>query len=145
MQSRVAGIVSLLMVLGAASLAAAVAFTYSAGWGTAYLAIAGTSSIAIIAVFCARCPCRDRCGHVVPGMVARWLFPGTSPGEYGAIALAVTVAALLALLGVPLAWMWRSTAALGVYVVLLIGAGVLIRGMVCPRCDNAHCPARPGA
>ena len=138
---RVHGITSLGFVIGAAGVALWGAFASSHLLGAAYAVAVAASFVALLAAFCAGCPCRKRCGHLFPGPVAAALFPKRTPRPYKRLELIVTCCAIFLLLGAPLGWLWREVPMLAIYVGLLLVATVQIRGSVCRGCGNTFCPA----
>lgn len=138
MSSRVHGILSLVLVGVAVAVAAVVLFRQSPGWGVGYLALSAVGGGGMIYAFCAKCPCRVRCGHVLPGLITR-LFP-RQPGPYARWEIAVVVVSGVVLMGLPLFWLWRVPAALAAFV-LLSGVGIWdILTFVCKACNNTYCP-----
>ncbi|RPI77942.1 MAG: hypothetical protein EHM45_07355 [Desulfobacteraceae bacterium] len=130
--------------LGLAGIAMAVAavslFRISWIWGAVYLAVCAAGCAAILHAYCAKCPCRARCGHVFPWQVARF-FKNRPSGPYSAFELIVTGAALLLLIGFPQIWLWRHFAAFILFWALTAVAVMQVRFVVCRACDNGYCPA----
>lgn len=139
MSTRFHGVVSISLV-GISVLAATVtAFQASLALGLVYLAGCALAPLAIVYAFCAKCPCRTRCAHVIFGKLAVAL-TDRQPGPYTPIELAVLGLGLLWLLGLPQVWLWRTPVWLAVFWLLNAVAVVQIRLAVCPACDNAYCP-----
>jgi hypothetical protein len=131
--------ISLGLAAVALALAAATLFRQSTGLGIGYLVVAGFSAFAILYAFCAKCSSRTLCGHVLPGKAAS-LFKNRKPGPYSKTEMLLTGLALLALIGFPQFWLWRQTASLVVFWMLIVLALAEIRLYVCRACDNQHCP-----
>ena len=138
---RIHGVMSLGFVLAAVCGALWGAFQSSLVYGVVYSVAAGVSFFALLASFCAGCPCRKRCGHVFPGPIAAALFPGRVPAPYSRTALVVSSIALVLLLITPLVWLWRDLPLLALFIGLLLIATLQIRTRVCRGCGNEHCPA----
>lgn len=140
--TRVHGVLSIVLVGVAVAVAAVVLFGISPGLGVGYLALGAVGMLGIVYAFCAKCPCKARCGHVLPGLVAR-LFP-RQPGAYTRWEVAVTAVSIFLIVGLPLFWLWQNVAALMIFIVLNAFAVWDIRRFVCRRCDNGYCPLKRG-
>jgi hypothetical protein len=99
--------------------------------------------VGIVYAFCAKCPCRGHCAHVIFGKLATAL-TNRRPGPYSPSEVAVVAVALLWLLGLPQAWLWRYPTWLIVFWVLNAMAVLQIRLAVCRSCENVHCPIKVG-
>lgn len=141
MGERVQGVVSLGFTGVSIALAALAAFLTSWVLGLGYLAISGLALAAVLVAFCAKCPCQETCGHVLPGWLARAL-THRQPGPYTQAELATTGLALVLLIGLPQIWLWRYFGLLLAFWALTLLAVIQIRGSVCNACSNVHCPAR---
>ncbi len=135
------GVTSLALVLIATVIAAVAMFQTSWLWGIGYIVIWVGGGAAIIYSFCTKCPCRTHCGHVFPGKLTQF-FPSRLTGPYTFLELAVTILVVLLWIGLPQPWLWQSTGLFVAFWVLYAIAGVQIRMVVCPACNNVHCPAR---
>ena len=144
MSARFHGVVSIALVGIAILVAAATAFQASPLLGVVYLAGCAVAPLGIVYAFCAKCPCRTRCGHVVFGKLAVAL-TSRRPGPYTPAEIAVVGLGLLWLLGLPQAWLWRTPVWFAAFWVLHAVAVVEIRFAVCPVCDNLGCPLRAGS
>lgn len=130
-------------VVIAASTLAQIAWKWAVGY--VLLGVAGMG--AIIYAYCAKCPCKASCAHVLPGRVAE-RFPRKS-GPYSVAEQAVVVVVLLLILGLPQLWLWRSATAGITFWVLNAIAVIQILVFVCHACPNTYCPVgqmrTPGA
>jgi hypothetical protein len=142
MSSRVHGVLSTVLIGVAVAVAAVVLFGITPGLGAGYLALSAAGMLCIVYAFCAKCPCKVRCGHVLPGLIAR-LFP-RQPGPYARWEIALMLVGLVLIVGLPLFWLWQNVAALVVFVVLNIFAVWDITRFVCRACDNIYCPMKLG-
>lgn len=140
--NRVHGLMSLALVGIAVALGAFALFRESAALGVVYLAICAGGSTAIIVAYCAKCPCKAHCGHVLPGTAAMRF--NRRPGPYTPSEYATLGIALALIIGLPQIWLWQS---MGLFVVFwaLTGIGLVqIRAFVCRACDNVYCPLNRG-
>lgn len=135
------GITSIGLVIVAVVVAAVGVFDRSWVWGFVYLAGCVVAPAVIVYAFCAKCPCRTRCAHVLFGKLAV-AFTDRRPGPYSGIELAVVGTALVWLLGFPQVWLWRNRALFLAFWALNALAVAQIRVAVCPACENAHCPLK---
>ena len=131
------------MTLGLAALAIALAassaFRLSPILGAVYMGLAALSIPAILLAYCAKCPDRDDCGHVLPGRAASALRKRKT-GPYSKPDLAVTAAALFILFALPQAWLWKKPADALVFLAAMVMAAWDVRLWVCKDCGNRHCP-----
>jgi len=132
------GIISLGLVAAAIVIAATAIFWISWPWAVVYLLIIAAAPTAILYAFCAKCPCRETCGHILPGMAAK-LF-SRQPGPYSSTELIVVGVSLLLLLGFPQFWLWQYPGWFIVFWLLNLTALTQIRSAVCKGCDNVYCP-----
>ncbi len=124
-------------------IAAVVMFQTSWVLGVAYLAVCAVSAGGIVYAYCAKCPCKARCAHVLPGKAAMAF--NRQPGPYTATEIIVLVLALLLLIGLPQFWLWRYTGLCVIYWLLNAVALVQIRLVVCRTCENVNCPLKAGS
>ena len=69
------GVISLALIATALLIGMAAMSQASIFWGMAYLVMLMAGATMVLYSFCAKCPCREHgCGHVIPGLLARWLF-----------------------------------------------------------------------
>jgi hypothetical protein len=143
MSARFHGLVSIGLVGIAILVAVATVFWTSPVLGIAYVAGCVVAPLGIVYAFCAKCPCRTRCAHVLFGKLAV-AFTNRRQGPYTPVEVGVVGLALLWLLGLPQVWLWRTPVWFAVFWVLNGVAVAQIRLAVCPACDNAHCPLQGG-
>ncbi len=136
--TRFHGITSLLLVALASLLGLATMFLQNRLWAFIFLASLPLLGYIILASFCARCPCKAHCGHVLPGKIAAH-FP-RKPGVYRISELLGVSLSILLLLGLPQYWLWQTPSLAIVYWILLSIALSQIRLAVCPACHNTFCP-----
>jgi hypothetical protein len=143
MSARFHGVISIGLVAMTIVVAAVTVFQVSPLLGIVYLAGCALAPLGIVYAFCAKCPCRTHCAHVIFGKLAV-AFTDRQPGPYTPAESAVVGLALLWLLGLPQVWLWRTPLWFVVFWLLNAVAVLQIRLAVCPACDNVHCPLRVG-
>jgi hypothetical protein len=143
MSTRFHGAVSIGLVGLAILVAVVTVFQTLPVLGIIYLVGCAVAPLGIVYAFCAKCPCRTHCAHVIFGKLAVAL-TNQQPGPYRPAEIAVVGLALLWLLGLPQVWLWRTPVWFGVFWLLNTVAVAQIRLAVCPACDNVHCPMRVG-
>jgi hypothetical protein len=138
---KTAGVVGLALVLAAMVMGAGVIFSASLLAGGIYVLIFIVGWGVVIYAFCAKCPCKRNCGHILPGLAAR-LFK-RRPAAYSKMELAAVVVSLLGMVAFPQYWLWQYPVLLVVFWVLAAIAGVLSPSIVCKGCNNTFCPLFP--
>ena len=139
--TRFHGITSLLLVALASLLGFVAMLLQNRLWALFFLALLPLLGYIILVSFCARCPCKAHCGHVLPGKIAAH-FPG-KPGAYRISELLGVSLSILLLLGLPQYWLWQIPLLVVFYWILLGIALSQIRLAVCPACRNSYCPLCP--
>ena len=139
MSTKFHGLMSLGLVGAAVVIAAVTAFAESLLLGVVYLAVCAGAIAAVINAYCAKCPCKANCGHVIPGKLALML-THRRPGPFTKGDLAIVGVGLLILLGVPNVWMRQNATLTVVFWVLVVVGVVQIRSFVCRACGNNLCP-----
>jgi hypothetical protein len=139
MGTKFHGLMSLGLVGGAVVIAAVTAFAESLLLGVVYVAICAVAVVAVINSYCAKCPCKANCGHVIPGKLALML-THRKPGPFTKGDLAIVGVGLVVLLGLPNVWLWGNTTLLVVFWALVIVGVAQIRSFVCRACGNNLCP-----
>lgn len=140
MSKQFHGVTSLGWVAVATVIAAVTMFRTSWALGVVYLGVCVAAPGAIIYIYCAKCPCKAHCAHVLPGKAALGI--DRQPGPYTMAELTILTVALLALMGLPQFWLWRHFGLFVVYWALNAVALVQIRFVVCRTCENVYCPLR---
>lgn len=141
MHTKFHGVTSLSLVLVTTVIAAVAMFQTSWMLGIVYLVVCVIAPVSILYAYCAKCPCRAHCGHVIPGKLVAALV-NRQPGPYTKAEIAVVGVGLLLLMGLPQIWLWRYTGLFVAFWALTAVALVQIRAVVCRACDNVYCPAR---
>ena len=133
------GLCSIIIVAAAVLAALLVIYQRSTGAAVIYLVLVAIASLAILYAYCAKCEARDqRCSHVFPGKLTRWL-PQRKAGPYRSMDMLVTGGALAAVFIFPQYWLWHNKVALAVFWGFTIVALLEILLHVCPHCQNRNC------
>jgi hypothetical protein len=143
MRRQTHGAVSLGLVALAIAAAAQSLFQQSLILGMTYMFLAGLSVSVILYAFCAKCPDRENCGHVIPGKSAK-VFSARQKEPYTASDLSLTAASLAILFIFPQIWLWRHPLVFFVFWIFMAVAAADIRSKVCKGCGNNHCPGNSG-
>jgi hypothetical protein len=133
------GVASLGLMSAAVIVAAVMLFQLWWGWGVAYLVICAAGSTVILYGYCAKCPCRNHCSHLLPGKAAA-VFKHRPPGPYTGLEFIATGLSLLLMIGFPQPWLWRYPGFFIAFWAMMIIALIQIRTTVCRACGNAYCP-----
>lgn len=136
--TRFHGVMSVTLVGIAIGIALVMLAQIGWGWAAGYVALCGAGMGAILYAYCAKCPCKQCCAHVLPGKLAG-RFP-RQPGPYSTTEQATVVVVLLLILGLPQLWLWRNVAAGLVFWGLTAIAVTQILAFICGSCPNSHCP-----
>jgi hypothetical protein len=134
------GVTSIIFAGIAIALAAAATFQAAVWLGAAYFLVCAVAAVIVIYAYCAKCPCKAHCAHILPGKAAM-LFK-RRPGPYSTIELAAMSVSLLLLVVIPQAALWQNPDLLIAFWFLLGIAVIQVRGVVCRACNNTFCPLR---
>jgi hypothetical protein len=140
-KTQLCGVISLGLGGVAAVLAAIAMFSTSLLLGVMYVALCLLVPQAALYGFCAKCPTKSNCGHVLPGRAA--LRMARTAGPYSLLELSGIGLTVLLLFGLPQVWLWQYPVLCGAFWALLIAAAIMIRWAMCPVCENIYCPGNP--
>jgi hypothetical protein len=141
---RFNGVMSILLVFAALTIGVVVVFRRSMALGFVDLALAVLWPFPAAWFFCAKCPCRLDCGHVILGAITR-ILPERKPAPYTwGEAIGMIIPALAAF-AFPQYWLWQNTAAFVFFWVLCAAGAVQARFGVCTGCGNTYCPLNKGS
>lgn len=143
MSNQFHGISSLVLAITAILIGAIAIFSISGGWGLVYLGVLGLGSQVVLQSYCAKCPVKAQCAHVLPGKAA--LKIDRRPGPYTSTEIGLTMAALALIVGMPQLWLWRYPAAAIAFWGLIAVALTQILTNVCRACKNVNCPINKNA
>lgn len=136
------GVFSLVLILAAVVTALIYILRVSTAWGLVYVGVIVLAHPMVLYAYCAKCACREvDCSHVFPGKLAG-LLPPRAPGPYTGVDYLGTALSLIALLGFPQFWIWRSKAVFIAYWILILLGSVEIVFLVCRDCRNENCPMK---
>lgn len=138
MSNKFHGITSITLVGIAMVIAGFVLFRVSLVLGLVFVVIAAVAPQVVLYAYCAKCPCKVRCAHVLPGRAA--MRYKRQPGPYTTAELTAMMLAMLILIGFPQYWLWQHTALFIAFWVLTGIALIQIRAVVCRTCTNVFCP-----
>ncbi len=135
------GVIFLVLALAAWLLGAGVTMRASRAWGIANVAAILVGFVTVVWSYCAKCPVRKDCSHVLPGFLTRF-FPRRTTGPYSRADVAAMAVAFILMTVFPLYWLVRNLPLLVLYVALLAAAVVELRAKVCGDCRNVFCVLR---
>lgn len=143
MSKQFHGISSIILVGVSIAIAAVALFMTSWMLGAGYLVLSIAAGQLIIRAYCAKCPCKAHCAHVLPGKVAMNI--SRTPGPYTPAEMAILGISLLVLMGFPQYWLWQHTGFFIAFWALNAIAVIQIRKVVCKACNNIYCPLKEKA
>lgn len=141
MAKQTFGFIGLLMLIAAVLVGTFGIFPSSILAAGAYI----VGSIAVFLVFvyayCAKCPARDNCTHVIQGMLTRCM-PGRRPGAYtlGDLLGLVVFFGFIALF--PQYWLIKNPTLMLLFWALFLGNLAITYFMCCKGCGNKNCMLR---
>lgn len=134
------GIISILLISTSFAIGIIVMSFYSL-----LLALLGILTVILFlllvsALYCSKCKCRDRCLHVLPGIISK-MIAKNKVGKYTAFEIVAGVAfPLLIVVVLPQYWLFQHIWFFIVYWFLFVVAGLEISNFVCKKCENKLCP-----
>jgi hypothetical protein len=132
------GVVSLGLVGVSVGIALVVIARAAWVWAALYGAVGVASGGAIIYAYCAKCPCKGRCGHVLPGLAAQRF--KRRAGPYTTLDYTIVILGLIGLIALPQIWLWHDLVLFGVFWLVTGIALADILRVVCRACHNTYCP-----
>jgi len=112
--------------------------SFSLFWGMLDLLVIVASFAAVIFFYCAKCPARKACSHVVPGYLTGF-FPKRRTEPYSVADITVMALAFIIMTAFPLYWLAKDLRTLLIYVIVLSVAVIELRLNVCKDCRNIYC------
>lgn len=135
---QIHGVMSLILTSIAGVLAAIALFMTSADLGVVYILGCAVAGIGVLYGYCAKCPCKGNCGHVLPGLLAQMF--NRVPAPYTPLEFGIVGIFVLLFAGFPQIWLWHYPKLfVGFWGLAIIGC-VQILTFMCRACNNAHCP-----
>lgn len=129
----VLGLGILIILIGAGAIA-----LYSLKYAGIYLVVSALASLLITAVFCAKCPIKGSCVHLLPGRIAR-IWPERI-GSYSKGELVLTVILFAVIIFPPQMYLFSTPGLFPVFWIFISTAVICTGKFLCPECDHRHCP-----
>jgi hypothetical protein len=136
--SRFHGVFSLILFTAAVAVGFFSMAAESMTLGIIYLGVAALSVLVITYSFCTKCCQKESCGHVFPGLLAKFMPPRTGAYSPWDILGFVLPAALILLM--PQTWLLKDFFQFKVFWLFVVVAGAEINFFVCRSCRNRACP-----
>ncbi len=140
--ARIHGLIAVVMLFAAFLAGGYVVFRDSMVFGVIYAAVIAVFFIVIPAVYCEKCPCRDKCMHAILGPISKFIRPHPDKSYYTAMDVVLTLAIAAAAVVFPQLWLLKDIPLLIFYwaAVGLAAGEVLL--FVCRGCENEKCPMK---
>ena len=143
MSAKTYGFIGLIMLIAAVFVGLYGILPYSVTAAGIYLVGSIVVFLIFVYAFCAKCPARDTCSHVLQGMLTHCM-PGRTPGTYSRSDLL----GLLLFFGFvalfPQYWLIRNLMLMLVFWLLFLGNLIITHFMCCRGCGNIYCMLRYG-
>jgi hypothetical protein len=143
MQKNYHGLISLFLLCSAVFISVITLFNYSFLVGSLFMMLCIFSSVIVLRIFCAKCPCRKTCGHVILGRLAAKIFPEISAAPFKFYEWLILGAIGGLIIGIPQHWLIKNSILFFSYWLILVAAAIEIKLTVCPKCKNEYCPSNP--
>jgi len=141
MSAKTYGFIGLIMLIAAVFVGLYGILPYSVTAAGIYLVGSIAVFLIFVYAFCAKCPVRDTCRHVIQGILTHCM-PGRTPGQYSRSDLI----GLLLFFGFvalfPQSWLIRNLLLMLVFWLLFLGNLVITHFMCCKGCGNIYCMLR---
>ena len=141
-KSRIHGAAAIVLFTGAFLAGGYAVFMDSVLFGLIYAAVIVVFFIVIPAVYCSKCPCRERCMHVILGPISKILVPKPNKSAYTVTEVVLTLFAAAAAVIIPQPWLLKNISLLIFYWAAVIIAAAEIFLFVCKGCGNEKCPMK---
>jgi hypothetical protein len=141
MSKKTYGIIGLVTYLAAFLVGLYGIFLYSLPAAGIYLVGSLAVFLIFVYAFCAKCPVRDACNHVLMGMVTH-LMPGRAAGAYSRSDLLATLLFFGFIALFPQYWLIRNPMLMLVFWILFLGNLAIIHYLCCKGCGNIYCLLR---
>ena len=141
MSKKTYGVIGMVMVIAAILVGLYGILQYSVPAAGIYLVGSIAVFLIFVYAFCAKCPARDTCNHILQGMLTHCM-PGRTTGPYSRSDLL----GLLLFFGFvalfPQYWLIRNLMLMGVFWILFLGNLVITHFGCCKGCGNIYCMLR---
>jgi hypothetical protein len=141
MSKKTYGIIGLVMYIAAFLVGLYGILPYSVTAAGIYLVGSIAVFLIFVYAFCAKCPVRDNCTHVLQGMVTH-LMPGRTTGAYSRCDLLGTLLFFAFVALFPQYWLIRNPMLMLVFWILFLGNLAITHYMCCKGCGNIYCLLR---
>jgi hypothetical protein len=141
MSTKTFGFIGLIMLIAAVLVGLYGIFQYSVTAAGIYLVGSIAVFLIFVYAFCAKCPARDNCTHVLQGMLTHCL-PGRTTGPYSAGDLLGLILFFGFVALFPQYWLIRNLMLMGVFWILFVGNLVITHFGCCKGCGNIYCMLR---
>lgn len=105
-----------------------------------YLFICLIAGLLIVRVFCASCPIKRTCVHIIPGYLAT--FWNQSPGPYSSRTIILTGILFAIIILIPQIVLITSLHLFVIFWICIVIAAMSSYLVLCPGCGNQYCPFR---
>lgn len=105
-----------------------------------YLLVSLIAGMLIVRVFCASCPIKGSCVHILPGYLAQ--FWNQPPGPYSSVKIYLTGILFAIIILIPQAVLITSLHLFVLFWICIIIAAMSSYLILCPGCGNQYCPFR---
>ena len=141
MSTKTNGFIGLIMLIAAVLVGLYGIFPYSVTAAGIYLVGSIAVFLIFVYAFCAKCPARDTCTHILQGMLTHCM-PGRTTGPYSRSDLL----GLLLFFGFvalfPQYWLILNPMLMLVFWILFLGNLAVTHSLCCKGCGNIYCMLR---
>ena len=141
MSKKTYGILGLVMITAAFLVGLYGILQYSGTAACIYLIGSIAVYLIFVYAFCAKCPVRNNCNHVVMGMVTHFI-PNRTTGAYSRCDLLGTLLFFAFVALFPQYWLIRTPMLMLVFWILFVGNLVITHYRCCKGCGNIYCLLR---
>ncbi|NLV25898.1 MAG: hypothetical protein GXY48_01810 [Methanomicrobiales archaeon] len=140
MKKKIFGIVGLIFGIIAILTGVYALYLNSLFMAGGYLFFVAIVGVLFTRFFCASCPIKDTCIHILPGYIARiWK---ERPGPYTPVNLLISGFLFVIIFLPPLPALIRLPVPLLIFLVCIGLAALTSIQFLCPECENRFCPFR---
>jgi len=141
MSAKTYGFIGLVMLIAAVLVGLYGILQYSVTTAGVYLVGSIAVFLIFVYAFCAKCPVRDNCTHILQGMVTR-IMPGRPTGPYSACDL-LGLGVFFGFVALfPQYWLMRNPMLMLVFWILFLGNLLITHFGCCMGCGNVYCMLR---
>ena len=137
---RTLGVVTLLLVGAVVGMAVSQLLQISLVWGVLYLVGVFSGGYFVVSRYCAKCPCKTHCPHIITGWLAHNI--DRKPGPYTRFELNSLSVSMLLIVLPPIFWLIPSPLLLVIYLGVMAASVGMIVAWLCRSCANVNCPIR---